>query len=112
MATCKCVKKFGLTCFRWLKYTLKLDIEFNVSTIILSNRSGQHSFFVNNFLTIVKQYVYATKCQKLKLNVAEMLTKIYMIDTDERYFAEAENSVHKLAKRWSVYHENIGMSDA
>ena len=107
---CSKIKKFWSAIFKWMQYILEQSFQIERKNLILSNFTGQNSLLINQITVLVKQYIYATKCQAKKLNVNTLLYKLHLIYLYEKHHAIKENRMYKFTKKWKIYQEKLMLS--
>ena len=101
---CKKVVKCWRALERWLNYFFDIKIRLDLKTVIQNDaKVSHHSLFVNTCILVMKQYIYATKCQKGILSFNVFAKKIHELYLDEKFIAENNNKVHKNNKKWGIY---------
>lgn len=105
---CLVVVKFWKALFKWLKYTC--DIQLNWSEeiqeeILFNNIKGKGSWFANNLLLIVKQYIYKTKCRNTKLKIVEVVGSLAQYERTEFLLALRKGKVHKHKQKWLSFYK-------
>ena len=88
---------------RWLYHHCFLDFNIEMYDILLLRYRDSCKNLVNTIILIAKQYIYATKCLKRKLNFAEIMFKVNEYRTIELVSAIKANKkkIHQL--KWSMY---------
>ena len=82
---CTQVEKFWTSAVRWLAHICNIKIQLNLETIILNNYTGQYKEFINTYILVGKQHIYATKCQhKTNLDLTNLLRN-YMNYTQTKH---------------------------
>ena len=99
---CAQVKKLWASLGRWLIYMSQIEVNSTPDIIIYNNYKDVHQGMINAIILIVKQYVYATKCEKEELNFRNMLSKIYECERIESRIAKKNNKYSKHYQKWFI----------
>ena len=101
--TCKIVMKLWNNLKRWLKHFSVIDLEVEVSVILLNMYKDSFSDLVNMLLLITKYFIYAQRSQGKQPTFTGLITQIAKYKRIE-YFASriaGKTKIHE--KKWLMY---------
>ena len=78
-----------------------IRIQFSHQQILLGITDFEYNEMYNHIFTIVKQYLYATRCMNVKPNAIAIVKKIDNDIETEKIIAYKNNTVRKFEKKWS-----------
>ena len=93
---CPIVKKLWKNIEMWLK-NKNVNINFTLCEIIFNSF---HENVINLICTIIKQYIYRSRCFKVKPNINETLKIINEIHSIYKNIAIVQNKIKAHEKKW------------
>ena len=100
---CKKVIDIWKLLSRWLKHFCFIDFETEEYAIVFNRYRDSFPKLVNTILLIVKQYIYAAKCQKRELKFTEIIGKIQEYKMLEKVNAIKNQKLEEHNAKWSIY---------
>ena len=84
-------------------------INYNPKNIIWNRICEKNN--IKNFLCLLfKQFVYAKRCLKQALSLAELKCKVQEVRNIEKYNAIVKNNTEKFNKKWCKHQKNYGQA--
>ena len=100
---CEYIQILWTKFFIWLTRKSGLKLNYNITEIIFGVKNNNSiDKLINTLLLIIKQYIYAVKCQERRPNLNELLKRIYKMMLVERYLAGKNNKWNSFYEKWGV----------
>ena len=100
---CEFVKILWTRFFVWLARRSGLKLNYSMTEILFGVKNNNSTDkLINTLILIIKQYIYAVKCQRRMPNLNELLKRIYKMMLVERYLAGKNNKWHFFNEKWGV----------
>ena len=100
MYYCEKVKPLWDKLEHFCRYFFQVDVNLNVSVVILNNYERSRKELINLLIVILKQYVYSEKCFGVDLsfkNFMDKLTQWYFVD---KCYAKQSDTEEICCKKW------------
>ena len=100
---CSIVQKFWRSLLKWMEYVTKEVIIVDAQIIVFNNVESTNSWLINTIILKAKQYIYATKCLRQKLDFMYFTRQIFLLYLAEKSIANTKSRITMHIKKWKMY---------
>ena len=97
---CPRVTKLWTAFKKYFSKALGIVLTLERCQVLLNNYNGQHKNIINILIIIMKQYIYASKCQNHPLNFMDFMSKVLEYYYCDKDITQTYDKLKQFEKKW------------
>ena len=100
---CENIQELWYKLQRVIRYFINIEVIFTDELILFNNYNGKEHLLVNLLISIMKQYIYATKCRNKTPMFTAYMSKVSEYYCTEKAYANTVKKCKKLQTKWKNF---------